>query len=153
MIGILTPSISYKTSITVSASVEKAFSLFSDTSKMKDWTPGFVSISLDSGKPITQGSKMTLILIQEGQQYEMTETITTFIPHQQYSYLLENAVLHNQVDLFFISNGNSTIINVYNKVIGNNIIWRSVFFFYKKRLDEMNKEIYSNLKKMIESQP
>ena len=77
---------------------------------------------------------------------------------------LLNGSIRMDHELDFITKGLSTHaivayqnfnrqINVYNKVIGNNIIWRSVFFFYKKRLDEMNKEIYSNLKKMIESQP
>ena len=153
MIGLLTPSISYDSTITVNVPVEKAFTLFSDTSKMKDWMPGFVSLKLDSGNTIARGSKMTLILIQEGQEYDMTETMTTFIPNQHYAYLLENAVLHNQVDILFTPIGNSTTIKVNNLVIGNNIIWRSVFYFYKKRLVQLNKEIYSNLKKMIESQP
>ncbi len=151
-VGLLTPSLTYENSVVVDAPVEKAFALFMDTSKMKEWVPGFVSIKADSGALNNPGTILTLILLQDGQQYEMTETITTIKPNEQYAYQLDNTVLRNLVDVRFISKGNQTQITSNNFVTGNSIIWRSVFYFYKKGFYEQGQKTYDDLKKMIEQQ-
>ena len=150
ILGLFTPSIVYENKVTVNAPVEKAFSLFMDTTKMKLWIPGFVSIKNDSGDLTTPGSKLHLVLLQEEQKYEMTEVVTAYKPNQQYSYLLENAVLRNDVDIRFKATGNQTEIKSYNYVRGNSIIWRSIFFFYKKDFFKKGQKTYDDLKIMIE---
>lgn len=151
-IGIFTPSFTYQNKVTVNAPVEKVFMLFTDTAKMKEWLPGFISITNDSGIPYSIGSKWNLVLVQEDQRYEMTETMMAFKVNKQYSYQLDNAVLRNQVDIYFKPDGNKTEITAHNFVTGNSIIWRSIFFFYEKEFYRQGQETYVNLKKIIESQ-
>lgn len=114
--------------------------------------PGFVSLINDSGSNFNPGSKRKLLLLQEGQIYEMNETITVFKPNEQLSYLLENSVLHNQVNVFFKAEGTKTIITSNNFVSGNSLIWRSIFFFYKKDFNERGQKILTDFKKMAETQ-
>ena len=151
ILGLVTPSVVYENKVTVNAPIEKAFALFMDTTKMKEWIPGFVSIKNDSGDLTTPGSKLHLVLLQEEQKYEMTEVVTTYKPNQQYSYLLENAVLRNNVDIRFKAIGNQTEIKAHNYVRGNSIIWRSIFFFYKKEFFDQGQKTVDDLKKMIEN--
>ena len=150
-IGLFSPSLTYQNSITVNAPVDKAFELFTDTVKMHEWIPGFISFTNESGGNFNRGSKWKLILIQEDQHYEMIETITAYVPNQQYSYNLENIVLRNQVDVYFKPIGNMTEIISHNLVTGNNLIWRSVLFFFEKELYNNGQESFADLKKMIES--
>ena len=150
-IGLFSNSISYQNKVIVNAPVEKAFVLFTDTTKMKEWLPGFISFTNDSGGNFNRGSKWKLILLQEGQRYEMEETMTVYEPNKQYSYILENIVLRNYVDVYFKANGNTTEITSHNLIKGNNLIWRSIFFFYEKDLFEKGEKTFEDLKKMIES--
>lgn len=150
-IGLFAPSVSYQNKVIINAPVEKVFTLFTDTTKMNQWVPGFISFTNDSGGNYNKGSKWKLILIQDGQHYEMTETMTVFEPNLQYSYILENIVLRNYVDVYFKSIGNTTEVTSHNLITGNNMIWRSIFFFHEKNFLARGQATYNDLKKMIES--
>lgn len=137
----------------VNAPLEKTFTLFNDTTKMKQWMPGFVSITNISGQPNTVGSKWKLVLEQDGQLFEMTETMTAFKQNEQFAFLLENEVLSNECTISFKPNDNQTEIISDNVVHGNNMLWKSAFFFFKDYFRETGQTTYDNLKKMIETTP
>ena len=48
-IGIFTPSFTYENKVEVKASVEKAWAIFTDQSRMRDWLTGFQSMETISG--------------------------------------------------------------------------------------------------------
>ncbi|MEP7265892.1 MAG: SRPBCC family protein [Bacteroidota bacterium] len=152
-IGLFQPEISYTNKVIINADPHKVYTLFQDTTKMKEWMPGFNSFTSIKGKPATVGSQWKLILIQEGEKYEMNETLTIIKPDEQYSFILDNAVLSNNVDMYFKPVAGKTELTVENKVRGNNIMWRSLFYFFKGRLTEQSSMMYDGLKKMIENTP
>lgn len=150
-IGLFNPDIVYTNKITIHATPEKTFRLFNDTSLLKEWMPGFNSITKISGEPGRRGSKAKLVLVQDGQTYEMTETILKNDPPDQFSFLLENAVLSNKIDMHFKKTPEGTELSVNNIVSGNNIMWKSMFFFFGSRLKQQSDEMYDDLKTMIET--
>jgi carbon monoxide dehydrogenase subunit G len=150
LIGVFNPNINYINKIELNASPQKSYSLFADTAIMNQWMPGFQSFEKISGTSMEKGSKWKLVLVQEGATYEMTETIVEAKPGEQYSFLLENAVLKNKVDMYFAPSGSKTELTVNNTVTGNNIFWRSLFFFFKSNLKEQSQAMYISLQEMIE---
>jgi len=152
-IGLFTPTVTYTNTISINASPAKCFRLFMDTARMNEWMPGFKSFKIEKGKGLEEGSKWNLVLIQEGQSFDMSETVKTVKPDEQFSFLLENAVLHNTVDMYFKPSGSNTELVVNNIVSGNNIMWKSLFYFNKSRLQDQSMEMYDDLKTMIETSP
>jgi hypothetical protein len=150
-IGLFTPEVSYTNRISIQASPEKSFTLFCDTSLMKEWMPGFTSVELKKGDGKSKGSEWRLVLTQDGQEFEMKETILEYRQGSNYHFLLENAVLRNTISMQFNKQNGNTDLVVNNNVEGNNIMWRSLFFFYKNRLSEQSMEMYDDLKTMIET--
>jgi uncharacterized membrane protein len=149
-IGLFNPEVKYSNKIVINASPAKSYSVFMDTTRMKEWMPGYSSFTLLEGKAMEKGSKWKLVLLQDGQEYEMNETITTLIPDVQYSFDLENAVLRNSIDMYFIAKAGQTELVSNNKVRGNNIMWRSLFILFKPKLHEQSQLMYEELKKTIE---
>ena len=150
-IGLFNPAITYSNQITIHASPAKTFKLFADTSRLHEWMTGFSSFTKISGKDDSAGSKWKLVLIQEGQTYDMTETILKNNSPDEYSFLLENAVLTNNVDMHFKPSSAGTELTVNNKVRGNNLMWRSLFYFFESRLKQESDEMYDDLKTMVET--
>ncbi len=149
-IGLFNPSVTYSNKIVIDATPSKSYTVFMDTARMKEWMPGYSSFKLLKGKAMEKGSTWKLVLLQDGQEYEMNETITTIIPDVQYSFDLENAVLKNSIDMYFIAKGSQTELVANNTVRGNNIMWRSLFFIFKWKLHEQSQLMYEDLKKSIE---
>lgn len=152
-IGLFQPEVSYTNKVVINATPQKSYSLFQDTARMKLWMPGFLSFTSIKGKPMEVGSQWKLILVQEGEKYEMRESVTVVKPGEQYSFILDNAVLSNKVDMYFKPVDGKTELTVENKVRGNNIMWRSLFYFFKGGLTEQSDLMYGELKKMIENTP
>jgi len=151
--GLLHPTIEYETRTEVKAPLKKTFALFNDTTLMKNWMPGFSSITNISGNENEVGSKWKLVLVQKEEVYNMIETITAFENNKRFSYDLDNDIVFNNNDVTFNGDSTKTIVVAKTKVKGKNIFLRSMFVFSKPYFQEQQDLIYSQLKKMVESHP
>ncbi len=151
--GLLHPTIEYETRTEIKAPLEKTFALFLDTALMKNWMPGFSSITNISGNVHEVGSKWKLVLVQEKEVYNMTETVTAFENNKGFSFDLDNDALVSNNDITFNGDSTKTIIVAKAKVKGKNIFLRSMFVFSKPYFQEQQDLIYSQLKTMVESHP
>ena len=65
-VGIFAPSFTYENKVEVNASVEKAWAIFTDESRMGDWLTGFQSMETISGNPGEVGSKTEWSFVENG---------------------------------------------------------------------------------------
>ncbi len=149
-IGIFVPAFTYQSTVTVNAPVEKAFEVFLDSTKMKDWMPNFKSIEMISGKLHEVGSVSQLIVVENGKEYIMTEKVTAFIPNSNYQFILDNEVMIVKSKIVFSHSGELTLITATDEVHGKNLFWRSLFPFFKTIFRDNAQQIYDNLKLVIE---
>jgi hypothetical protein len=148
--GIVVSEIKYTNRVVVNKDCENSFKVFNDTSMMKEWLQGFVSLQLVKGEYMQEGSKYRLILEQDGDQYEMDETLISVMENRHCSFFLENDVLTNRFDVHFNPVDKGTEIKVDNTVKGKNILWRAIFFVLQHKFYDQGKATYNSLKAVIE---
>ena len=75
--GLLTPSVTYESEISVSKSAKEAWSVLSDESKVKDWIEGYKRSELINGTQNTVGATSNVYVDSQGQEMMMSKYILT----------------------------------------------------------------------------
>lgn len=153
IIGWANPTVAFQTKVEIDKPREQAWKLFMDESKTGEWLEGFKSYETVSGAPGKEGSVFRITIVQDGQEFVVTETNTTVRPPEQYSFVVENDVLTSVVDVHLAESGGKTILTSDEKVTGKNIFWRSLFFWFKSMFQNSSQQNLNNLKRYIEKQP
>ena len=150
-IGLFLPEFSYQSSITVNRSAEDAFTVFTDTSKAKDWLPGFKGFETIKGEPTQVGSQWYLIVEHEGKTMKMIETLKEFEANKLYRFDLDNEVMVADVTITFTEQGQQTHIDATTLVKGKGLLWKSLLPLAKSSMAEQDQLAYNKLKKLIEN--
>lgn len=148
-IGFLKPSFEYTTRIAINAPRQQCWDVMQDTTVMKDWIPGFRTITLKGGQHNMPGAVYGLVVIQD-EVYVMTETIRDIREPEVIAFNLDNDVMNLEYEYTFREEGNKTIIDGHYKATGNNIIWRSLLFLSKSYLQKAGQDQLGLLKQLIE---
>jgi hypothetical protein len=149
-LGVFSPGFSFQNKVIVDKPLSESFMKFIDPTRMKDWIPGYKDLTWISGFPMTPGSKWKIIVMKDGKNYEIEETLIDMKMRELFAFHLSNSVLESDVFIHFKAMGNRTEILVDNKVKGKNMIWRSLFVFFRGSFPAIQQETYDNLKKSIE---
>lgn len=150
IMGIAVPTYEYGSSIIVHRPQQHCWENFHDTSNMKSWNAGFVSLKLKKGEYKKVGSIYELVMEDKNERMVMTETIMQIDSPREISYLLTNDVLESQFSYTFEAQGDSTKIESHYKVTGNNILWRSILYLSKSYLKDTSEAQLRAFKKHIE---
>jgi hypothetical protein len=149
--GLLTPSISYENEITVEKSVNEAWAVMKDESKINEWLQGITDIKHISGKKGTVGAVTQYTFDNEGQESIIVETITSITPNDQITmdFVMKDVMIMNY-KLDFVDKGEKTLIksSTVNKGVG--IIMKSMMPFMKGKMKTQEDENMNNLKKLID---
>jgi len=151
-LGIFIPSLNYDNKILVNKPVEQSFRVFTNVFSFSEWIPGFKNIKWLSGKQNEIGSKWEMTVVQEGEKYTMTETLTYFKENELFAFKLENDMLTNDVEIRFVNKGETSEIISSNHIEGKNIFRKSLFVFSHSYFKQQSKEMYDKLKEVIEKE-
>ena len=150
--GIIFPAITYESKVTVNKSAEISFGVFTSPFKLSDWVTGLKGIGLISGIPNTVGSKWKFIITQNGTDYELIQTMKELKLNELFVTHADNELFTDDVDVKFISKGNSTEIIATSHMSGKNIFWRSAFACAQFYLGSNDQKMYDKLKEVIEKE-
>ena len=150
IMGLLHPDGEYTTTIVINAPIEKTFSVFNDTTRMREWMPEMVLMQNISGAENEVGSKWKTIFRDHERDIEMTETVTGFKTNELFAFNLQNEVMNSDNEIRFAAVGNTTEIKAHTKYRGGNIFWRSMFVFFEGSMKQQQQEMYAMLKEVIE---
>jgi len=148
--GIIFPSVSYESKVTVNKPVETSFGVFTNPFKLLNWVTGLKGIGWISGSQHEVGSKWKFIVAQNGKEYELIQTLKKFRQNELFVTAADNELFTDEVEVKFISKGTSTEIIATSTLKGKNILWRSVFVFAKFYLNSNDQKMYDKLKEVIE---
>ena len=151
--GIIFPSITYESKVTVNKPVETSFAVFTSPFKLSDWVTGLKGIGLISGIPNTIGSKWKFIVEQNGKKLELVQTMKEFKLNELFVTHADNELFTDDVEVKFISKGTTTEIIATSHLSGKNIFWRSVFVCAQFYLGSNDQKMYDKLKEVIEKEP
>jgi hypothetical protein len=150
-LGLFVPSFSYDNVIEVNKPADKAFYSFYNLGNMSKWIPGFQYIEPLSGFPDEVGSKLKMVLVQDGKKYIMIETMTAFKENEVFAFTLVNEVFTSDVEILFQGHGNTTTIIAHSKVKGKNIFWRALLLLSRPHIKSSQQQAYDKLKEVIET--
>ena len=151
-VGILSPTLSYESKVTVNAPVEKAYRVFIDPSKAHEWMPTLKSIENVSGAPLEVGSKWKLTFEEEGETIELLEEMTAIDPNQRFAVTLDGEPFLGEVDIRFASIDSTTSeIRATTTMSGKNLVWKSMLALAIRMMASRSQEQYEALKKVIEA--
>ncbi|HRI80473.1 MAG TPA: SRPBCC family protein [Cyclobacteriaceae bacterium] len=149
-IGLAIPNFEYSTRVQVHAAPEKCWKVMHDTSRMKKWLQGFVSLTLIRGENFQPGSLYEIVLVQD-KEYRMQETIKEVRPPEWVAYLLSNDVMISDYNFKFTGDPRHTEIEAHYSVSGKTFVWRSVLWLSKSMLQSKAQEQLNLLKAEIET--
>lgn len=149
-LGLLLPTVTYESKITVNKSVETSFGTFTNALKLSDWVIGLKGIAWISGNQNEVGSKWKFIVTQNGRDFELIQTLKEFKKNELFVSLADNEWFIDEVEVKFISKGPSTDIIATSHVQGKNIFWRSAFVVAQPLLRINDHAMYDKLKEVIE---
>jgi carbon monoxide dehydrogenase subunit G len=148
--GLFIARFGYGASVQVNATPEKCWEVLHDTSRMKKWIPGFVSLTLTQGEYLQAGSVYEIILVQD-KMYRMQETLTEVNPPKEATYVLVNDVMKSEYGFQLIESPVQTEIRMQYMVTGNNLIWQSILLLSKSHLQKNAQGQLDSLKVEIET--
>jgi hypothetical protein len=151
-LGIFFPHFNYGNEITIRRSPQLCWDVYTDTTAMHGWIPGFESLRLKKGQPWQAGSEYEFV-ITEGERMVMQRTIDQVTPASSISFNLNNDVLISEYTVTFTGDSTHTILATDYQVTGKNIFMKSVLYLSKPYLKNADEQMLLSLKKIIESKP
>lgn len=156
VIGLAKPNVKYGHEITVNKPIEEAWGVSQDETKYTQWLEGFKSIDLISGTKNEVGSKYKVIVEPgNGQpEFEMIETLVSLKENDHVTLHFDSEFMDFEQTISFKELNGMTTVKTDSKVIGKNIMGRSMFaimeMFSGAFTDQETKNIDA-LKKVIEA--
>jgi len=154
-IGLLKKSVSYGHEIKVKKPIQEAWFVTQDATKYSQWLEGFKSIELISGEQNKVGSKYKVIVEPgEGQpEFEMIETLVSLEELDHVTLYFDSEFMDFEQTISFKEANGMTTVKTDSKVIGKNIISRSMFAIIEMFTGSFTKQETKNidaLKRVIE---
>ena len=148
---ILTPSLSYNSEIIVNQSINEAWAVMNDESKISQWLKGIKAVEHISGKKGAVGAVTKYTFVEDGQESTVLETIKVIRANEHITmdFVMEGVMVMNyQVD--FTAKDGKTHIKSSTVTKGIGMFMRSMVSFMKSTMQAQEDENMNNLKKLIE---
>lgn len=154
LIGVFSPEHTAVSTVKVSASAQKCWSVFEDSSRMEEWMTGFKSIELQSGEVGVPGS-ISLVTLADpaGDDAQLYETLIAFNPPRNYQFDYYNDYVKGNVNIDFVESNGETTITSTNTYSGTSAFLKSMFYFMTENIQKTSDSQYQALKKSIEETP
>ena len=148
-LGLFVSSFEYSADVAIQAPIEKCWAVFNDTSRMKNWIPGFERITLLEGEAAKPGAVYEVVIRQD-ELYIMQERVREMTAPQLASFELTNDVMRLEYEYRFSATASGTNITSHYTVHGTNLIWKSILFISKSYLQTAASNQLDQLKIEIE---
>ncbi len=137
--------------VTVTATPEKCWAVFHDTTLMKQWLDGFESVTLKTKEPIQEGSKCELIVNDDETPHgDGREKIIAINAPSPKSRTKSTMMCCDRSSQFSFEGATSTIITSRYKVTGNTLAWKSILLISRSYMTQAAQHQLDELKKVIE---
>lgn len=150
-IGIIVPSTTYDSQITVNKSFNEAWAVMSDESKLPLWLNGYMKSELVSGTANTVGAVSNIHFNQDGQEMIIQETITKIVPNELIAmrFNADDFMLMDYAMHFTESDGKTTIKS-QTTTTGQGMMAKSMVALMKNTMITQEETNMASLKKIIE---
>lgn len=148
--GLVVPRVTYQTNITVDKPLTETFTLFNDIDQLDKWIPEVKKIEVIKETPDKVGSQYKMTVVNEGNEVEMTETVTGYEENKLVSLEFDAGSMHKTDTYHFTSDGTTTTISADHVCEGTNYMMKCVFAFFKGMFRNIDQTYLDNFKKVAE---
>ena len=148
--GLLSPSYSYKIDIIVDKPRDITFANFRHYDFMGEWVHGFQKVEIVEGDGYSAGSVNKLHFSHRGQVKTAIERIVKHEDPDLIEVKIEYDQYTDDMVATFKEKHNHTRITAVHTISGNNIFWRSIYFFKKGGMITQSYQELETLKRLIE---
>ena len=143
-------NIHYRTEVTVNVPVQKVFTGFTDAGKMGQWIPGFERIEYLGGFMMGQGTRLRLVLNNNGKQITAIQEIKKIKWNKLIEYTLDEKRITVSTTVEFIPGDGSTIVITENEAYGNGFFWGTFLPFMKPAISSKARKSQEMFKAAME---
>ena len=150
--GLLNPSQTYSSEITVNKPLKEAWAIMQDESKTQEWLKFITKMEHISGEKGKVGAVTEYTFLENGQESKIRETITSITPNEQITMdFVAEGVMTMDYTLNIKEDGGETRISSSTITKGEGLFMQSMFAFMGGSLQAQEDENMNNLKTVIES--
>lgn len=149
-IGFISPSFSYDSEIEVNKSVEEAWAVMNDETKISEWLEGMTKMEHVSGEKGTVGAVTRYTYIENGQESTILETMKAIRPneHVAMDFVMEG-VMNMDYKMDFINKDGKALLKSSTTAEGDGMFMRSLLFFMKGNMQAQEDINMGHLKTLI----
>ena len=148
--GIFGGEADYRIEVKAKSPVNIAWQVFTDDSLSTHWLSGLKSMETIEGEPLTVGSKFKLIFEEEGNRYEMIETMTAVEPESKFAFDADSDIMSSHTEITFNQVGDSTIITDVSSFQAKGFVLKAILPLMSEAMAERSKSMYVKLTALIE---
>ena len=93
LIGTFIKKVEYSSHVSVNKPLKEVWAVYQDEGKMRDWLEGFESIELVKGNRNDIGSEYIVKMNQEGQTFEIKETLKSYKEFENINFDFYNEMM------------------------------------------------------------
>ena len=150
--GLMTPSISYSSEITVDKPVKEAWAVMKDESKISEWLKGITKKEHIKGEKGAVGAVTNFTFSKDGQETIIQETIKSISPYEHIAMdFMMKDVMEMDYRMDFSEEGGKTHIKSSTTAKGIGFFMKSMMSFMEGTMKKQEDENLNNLKKVIDS--
>tara|TARA_B100000497_G_C7658064_1_gene396211 strand:- start:992 stop:1492 length:501 start_codon:yes stop_codon:yes gene_type:complete len=143
--------VEYSSHVSINKPLKEVWAVYQDEGKMRDWLEGFESIELVKGNRNDIGSEYIVKMNQEGQTFEIKETLKSYKEFENINFDFDNEMMLMNYNTEFTENEIGTTIHSRSIVRGHGILMRAMMPFIKGSMIAQEEKNLRGLKEVIEA--
>ena len=148
--AVLRPTLTHETRVMINKTTDEVWDKWTDSKNMGKWIHGFKSIETISGDPMTVGSKYKIVIENEGEVFEATETIKEVVIGEKFAFELDGDIITDDVVVTLVNKGLTTELIQSETITAKGFFWKALFYWMQSSMSEQSQKNLNNLKKFIE---
>jgi hypothetical protein len=137
-LGLFVPEVTYTTAVTVDKDLNTTFTKFADRTTVKEWIPEVKTLEVITATPEIVGSQYRMVVDNNGQTTEMTETTEAFMMNENITLSFDAGMLQKRDTYTFAKDGSGTTITGKHIARGDSYYARCVFALAGKAFQKID---------------
>lgn len=149
--GIVKPVVEYETEITVQGALDDVWAQYNDIDNIDQWIPEIKSVTPIKETRDRVGSQYEFVIVNNGNEMTMIETITAFEPMKKLGLHFEAGTMIKDDITTFEGDYHNTTIRGKHSCRGDNYITRCMFAFFGSMFKKIDQQYLDQFKSWSES--
>ncbi len=149
--GLIFKETKYTTEVVVNKPIEEVFSLFNDSSRIKEWIPELKSIEATDEKPGKIGSTYKMVVTSNnGEKINLEEKVLAYVPNEKVTLFIHADNMLKTDDYSFTFKDGVTTVKNESVCRSNSYLLSCVFPYFKSTFKKQDQGYLNNFKKIAE---